>query len=468
MAFAPPPVSFDEAQYWFWSQSLEFGYYSKPPLVAWVIALAASLCGEGAGCLKSGATLAHAGTAIVLVFLGRALFDAEVGARVGAWAGALWASLPAVSLSSMMISTDPFLLFFWALSMLCLVKAADGGKRTAGWWLGLGLSFGFGLLAKYAMALFLLSVLLWLLLCPERRVVLRARGAWLALAAGLAVYLPNLLWNAANGFVSYAHTRDNANLGGRLGHPDKLAEFILGQFAVFGPLAMAALVVALVLVLRRRNDERLTFLAAFIVPVLAVMIVQSFLSRANANWTGPAYVGGVLLVAAWLPPGWNWLLRASLALNLLTVGILYNFEAIRRGLDLPNIARLDPLKNVRGWDAIGSRVSAHLAALPGARLLADERKVLASLLYYVHPHPFDAVKWNPAGTIHDHFDLTTRLHPGPGTFVWATRMDEMAIARVAASFETATRIEDVRIGLHDDFERRLVLMRLDGFKGYPQ
>ena len=27
----------DEAQYWIWSQSLDFGYYSKPPFVAWII-----------------------------------------------------------------------------------------------------------------------------------------------------------------------------------------------------------------------------------------------------------------------------------------------------------------------------------------------------------------------------------------------------------------------------------------------
>ena len=29
-----PNLSFDEAQYWAWSQDFAFGYYSKPPLVA--------------------------------------------------------------------------------------------------------------------------------------------------------------------------------------------------------------------------------------------------------------------------------------------------------------------------------------------------------------------------------------------------------------------------------------------------
>ena len=26
----------DEAQYWLWGQNLDFGYYSKPPMIAWV------------------------------------------------------------------------------------------------------------------------------------------------------------------------------------------------------------------------------------------------------------------------------------------------------------------------------------------------------------------------------------------------------------------------------------------------
>ena len=33
------PLHFDEAQYWIWAQNLDWGYFSKPPLIAWMIAL---------------------------------------------------------------------------------------------------------------------------------------------------------------------------------------------------------------------------------------------------------------------------------------------------------------------------------------------------------------------------------------------------------------------------------------------
>ena len=36
----------DEAQYWLWSKNLDFGYFSKPPLLPWVIALVCSIFGN--------------------------------------------------------------------------------------------------------------------------------------------------------------------------------------------------------------------------------------------------------------------------------------------------------------------------------------------------------------------------------------------------------------------------------------
>ena len=37
----------DEAQYWVWSQSLDWGYYSKPPVIAALIAASTALLGDG-------------------------------------------------------------------------------------------------------------------------------------------------------------------------------------------------------------------------------------------------------------------------------------------------------------------------------------------------------------------------------------------------------------------------------------
>ncbi|MBL3567289.1 hypothetical protein JMM59_20110, partial [Rhodovulum sulfidophilum] len=36
----------DEAQYWLWGRELAFGYYSKPPMIGWVIRAATELAGS--------------------------------------------------------------------------------------------------------------------------------------------------------------------------------------------------------------------------------------------------------------------------------------------------------------------------------------------------------------------------------------------------------------------------------------
>ena len=37
----------DEAQYWTWAQALDWGYFSKPPGIAALIALSTTLFGDG-------------------------------------------------------------------------------------------------------------------------------------------------------------------------------------------------------------------------------------------------------------------------------------------------------------------------------------------------------------------------------------------------------------------------------------
>ncbi len=468
LAFDAPNLSFDEAQYWAWAQTIQLGYYSKPPMVAWAIAATTALFGEGEGAIKLGSALAHLGTTAIIYALGRALY----GRAQGAWAALGWASLPAVSLSSVMITTDPFLLLFWALALLALVQAPRRGAGINGWWLVLGLAFGLGLLAKYAMALMLPCLALWLWWDRPARRMLHGGGLWCGLGLGLLIYAPNAVWNALNGFVSYVHTKDNANLGGHLFNPDKMAEFVGGQFGVFGPILMTALIWAAIVQFRRPataipssapSPDRM--LASFCLPVLVVMTGESLLSRANANWTAPAFVAAVTWVSAFLYGRAPRLLWASLILHLAIAVGMYRLDAVRTMLHLPDSARFDPMKRLRGWDAVGDRVSAQLAAHPGARLVADERKLMATLIYYVHPHPFDAIKWNPSGTIHDHFDQTTRLTPDTGTVVLVTEQPDLP-TDMRGAFDQISLLEQVDIPIHADYRRKVTIWLGQGFRGY--
>src|SRR5438132_7149116 len=372
LVFQPADLYPDEAQYWFWAQHPALGYYSKPPLVAWLIALTTNLFGDSEFAIRLSAPLLHAGTAVFVYAIGTRLYDS----RVGLWSALAYASLPGASLSAFIISTDAPLLLFWAAALYAFIRARE--EAGWGWWLAVGLAAGLGLLAKYAMAYWLMSALGFVLVFPAERRHLRPLLA--AIGIALVVYSPNFWWNWSNGFVSYLHTRDNAALSGPLFHPDAFIEFFGAQFGVFGPLLFAGLIL-LIATGRVLAETRARLLAAFALPTLAMMLAVSLLSRSHANWAAPTYVAATILVVAWaLQRGWRRLVAVSIALHLAAVGLLFTGrDALAAcGLDLP--AQYDPLRRVRGWRDLGAEVRKDLAAQPGLAMFAADPELLGALI----------------------------------------------------------------------------------------
>ncbi len=208
---------------------------------------------------------------------------------------------------------------------------------------------------------------------------------------------------------------------GSLVHPGALAEFAASQFGVMGPLFLAALIV-LVARVPRLAEPRARLLAVFALPTLGMMLCLSLLSRAEPNWAAPAYVSATVLVVAWmLQRGWRHWVAASIALNLTAAVCVFGATDALAAFGVAVPAKYDPLHRLRGWRQLGDRVSGLLAAHPGLTLLADDRELLAALTYYVRPHPFGAVEWNPVPGITDQWRLVNNIgrHRG-GNFLAVT------------------------------------------------
>src|SRR5437763_1867437 len=101
------------------------------------------------------------------------------------WSAVGYASLPGVSLSAFIISTDAVLLPCWAAALYAFIRTREpGGER---WWVAVGVAAGLGLLAKYAMMYWLLSAFGYvLLLRAERR---HFRPLLAAAALAFLIYL---------------------------------------------------------------------------------------------------------------------------------------------------------------------------------------------------------------------------------------------------------------------------------------
>lgn len=452
----------DEAQYWLWSLHPAFGYYSKPPMVAWLIALTTHLFGDHEAAIRLAAPLLHFAAALVIFRIAERLYDS----RTGLWSALVYATLPGVSASAAIISTDAPLLLCWAVALYTLIRAREsGGDR---WWWLVGVATGLGLLSKYAMAYWMLSAFLYMLLFRNERQHL---GRFL-LAMGLAllIYAPNFLWNLSHGFVSYHHTEENAVSHGPLFNLTHLATFVGSQFAVFGPICFAVLLAVVVTARRSLASRPSALLGVFALPTLTMMIVVSFVTHAEPNWAAPAYVSATILVVVWLlQGGLRRVLIAAVAIDFLIAVVAFTAHDVATavGYNLP--ARFDPLHRLHGWRRLGIAVTGILDQHPDALLLSDDREELADLMYYVRPHPFSALKWNGnSNQINDQFDLEAHAESDIGrNFVLVTSHPDN-IQRILVRFATAGPIHHIIIPLGGGDAREYTVRFLTDFKGYDK
>ena len=439
----------DEAQYWSWSLEPARGYFTKPPMIAWIIAATGSLCGDAEWCVRIASPVLHGCTSLLAALVAGRLFNASAAL----WTGLLFITLPGVSWSSIIMSTDVPLLLCWAGALYCLLRLLDRGGMA--WACGLGLALGLGLLSKYAMAYLAPCLVLACLVHREHRWFLVSGRLILALLVAGAVVAPNVAWNMANDWVTVGHVGDNASLAEPAFNVPGLLGFLAGQAGVFGPVLFAVLAWRTVMLLRGRAGRAEGFLLCFSVPVLAVVCIQALLSRANANWAAPAFVAGTVAVAGWaVEAARRQLLAWSLGLHLAAAGVLAVLL-----LDLSGFPG-DPFRRMRAWDETARQVSAAMRDNPGRILLTDDRKTMAALLYYGRREPLDPHMWDYDGRPDHHYELANRYLPRPGDRVLLAARWE-GHGPILDAFDAVRPLGVLRVPLGAGRERVLHLYALD-------
>jgi 4-amino-4-deoxy-L-arabinose transferase-like glycosyltransferase len=456
----------DEAQYWFWSTEPAFGYFSKSPMIAWLIGATTFVCGDAEACIRLSSPLIHAGTALLLFALARMLYDA----RTGFWAGALYLTMPAVWLSANIASTDVPLLFFWSAALIGLWRTLE--TRDLKWAAFTGAMVGLGLLSKYAMVYFALSFIVYLAVAREARWLAWSRAGAVGLLAALVVFAPNIWWNIDNSFATLGHTAANANWGADLFNIGNLLDFVGAQFGVFGPLMMAGLIWGIV-TLRTRLGEageakgRDIFLLCFVLPILVVACGQAFISRANANWAAPAYAAATVLVAAWVMRTRFWRLIAPASLGLHTVvGALFMAFVLSPAL-VEALGRSNDFKRVSGWDEIARLVQQEAMAAPYAAISFDDRLLLSEMLYYARPYPAPMRAWPPEGAPQHHFEMTRPLSEAETALVLHVTFSPER-SHLDAAFASVAPVRTATITLIGDKTQTVRFYALSGFRGFPR
>jgi 4-amino-4-deoxy-L-arabinose transferase-like glycosyltransferase len=456
LTFSTVDLFFDEAQYWAWSREPAFGYFSKPPLLAWTIALAERICGSSEACIRAPAPILYFGTSLLVYAVARQHYDS----RTAFYAALSIALATGTAFSARIISTDVPLLFFWALALLAYVKLINGGDMR--WGAVLGVALGLGLMAKYAMIYFLVGVALATWLDRDARVLARSAALWVALPIALIVIAPNILWNIDNGLATFRHTGDNIQGGGIVFNPFKGLEFIAAQFIVFGPIVFAVLLLAIARIGSDTLSRADRLMLAFALPPLLLVTATGFVTRALANWAAPAFISAAVVVVAILVRrgAWKWL-ALSLAIGVAVQIVLLTGDAVATRIKLPVFG--DIYHRTLGWRSLGEHTGA-LARRVGARtIVGDARDDVASLAYYWRDQPEQVLSW-PRTVEPDHqFDLTRALsEAAPLPILFVSRC--ASTARLSAQFTSVEALDSFEAPTGPTTARTYFVFKLNGWR----
>lgn len=389
-------LSTDEAQYWFWGQSLDFGAYSKPPLIGWIIRSSTELFGQSVAAVRLPAVLLHAATAWVIFACARRLAPLSVAAL----ASLLYLVSPAVALGSALMTTDTPLLLAASLALLAQLhggQAHAAGQRSPGAAVLLGLTLGLGLLAKHAMLFWLPGAALAALFSPAFRL---ARADLLVAAGTMAVVIaPHLVWLAQHGFITFRHIEDITQ-----GHGLSLLRplrFLAEQFLVAGPITFAALLLAL-------RDRSQPGLAALALTPLLIVIAQGVKGPVLANWAVLYLVPGSILAAQVLGR-LRWLAGLSLALGLAVSAALPLAKAVGTDVQRPDGRPL--LSRYLGHSALANWALGIASAQGADVLIARDRDLLADLSWFAAGSGIAIRAVPPTGLPAHHWELTAAFRP---------------------------------------------------------
>lgn len=464
LVLSPLDLFPDEAQYWDWSRDPAWGYFSKPPLIGWIINASTSLCGHGEACIRATSPLLHGLTALFVGLAARRLFDETTAV----WSGLVYLTLPGVFFSAGFVSTDVPLLTALSASLWALARFRDTGSWGDAALIGLFLGFGF--LAKYAALYFFGGIVLWAILSEDARSALFRPQI---LAAGLSFFVVianNLLWNQENGFVTIAHTADNANWGADLLNPGKAAEFVGAQFGVFGPILFACLILVTIQASRRPVPDAVKLCLALSVPIVLVVSLQALVSRAHANWAAAAYVAASPVVCWYLVHhARTHLLRLSVALHLVLGLSLYGFSLGANTLAL--VPGIDPFHRVVAWKDTAAAVQALTVEQgPFDVILSDDRRLMAALVYELRDWEGQEgpplKMWYPGETPGNHYAMDRPFEMAPFKLEQGNRVlfvNRFGFpAAIAPQFAASEKLAEIAIPIRPWRTRPLHFSLLEG------
>jgi len=355
----------DEVYYWTYAKFPDWSHFDHPPMVGWVIQLfTLNLHFDHEFFLRLGAVVFGTLNTGLIFLIGRKIKDS----LTGFYAALLFtASIYCFIVAGTFIMPDTPQVLFWLLSLWLLVDCLPDKELTKSSRIKLlfaGVTVGLALLSKYHSAFLVVGVFLYILFYNRRW--FRAKETYLAFLIAFALFAPVIIWNYQNSFISFTFHETRVGVTGMRIRWDYFGTELIGQFFYSNPVNFIIILFSFIAIICRKQfleRSALRLLLVMSLPLALVFMGFSLYSSTLPHWTGPAYLGLILVAAAWLsgPAGkdhapklipWPLWIALLFQLILITTGVLqikYGiFPLKRNGID-------DITVQLQGWKQLGKK-----------------------------------------------------------------------------------------------------------------
>ncbi len=460
----------DETYYWDWSRKLDWGYYEKPPLVAWCLALVRALSGSTTFSIRAGNALITIGTVLGVFFLTKKTFSS----RVGLWTLITAVLTPGMAAAAFIFTIDTPLMFFWTWGCFIIFLAVM--RRTWLLWILGGIFIGAACLAKQVALIFPLILIFSLAISPTHRNQLRSPKVWTSIVISYAMLLPPLIWNHAHDWVTFAHTAHHVEINtAHLIRLNLCFEYLGSQAGLLGPVLFILIYVTLGSYLKN-GAFSLGFPKSFLLflsyPALVEFHFLSLFSRVHPNWPDTFYVTAYPLTVAWaLGRRGDWGNgRVNKRKTWLIVGIcigavltfLTYYPAVLGHLGFPLNPKTDPTIRLSGWSRLGEEVGGVAQRLEKTQnwkkgnyfFFSNNRDYVCELAFYLPGQP-EVFYWVTGPKIDNQYQIWGGLERRYGeNAIFVTKDDSPVPQNLAECFEKVEHLQTLEIKVRDEVVKR--------------
>ena len=426
----------DEVYYWTYALFPDWSHFDHPPMVGLTIQLfTLNLYFDSELFIRLGSLVLSSVNIVILYYLVKRIYSQNAALiSVLLFTSSFYFNI----ISGLFILPDTPQTFFILLSLyfgIPAVTAINPSKDNCNNIMLFGLFAGLAFLSKYH------SLFIWfgfgLYILFNNRVWLKKRALYLSLLITLILMIPVIYWNIKNNFISFTFQGNRIGLFQSPLNINSFVRFNLGQFLYQNPILFIIFTLTLITQVRKKRNavSQINILLIYLsLPLIIIFTLFSLFKNTFPHWTGPAFIGLIILSSEWLTDlcisNRRKVVATLVMANLLVVFVLIvGSIQINHGIFTHTIESSDPTKigkndftlDMYGWKQAKNKFTQFL--LREGIKDSDHKKVkiisnkwfpAAHLDFYIaHPLNIDLIVLGNIEDIHKYYwiNRTRKIKP---------------------------------------------------------